>query len=270
MNFKTMTISTTWILPLTLALTLGTLTSSTKAAEMLEQGGYAERPLSLPRGTLRIDIAPSDFGYMDFGEVNDGRAALVIGGNPGGPTTLYSGVGAALGVVKDFEVGALLFPFPIHPDFDFGNMEAYARYQITHGVFQLGGHIAVQIPTAGRFGVGLGLPMRILAGDDVRFDTGLEFEIMADPGQVHLDIPLAVAFDINDVLFIGPRTGARFPAMQDFQMPLGVFFGGTIADVVDLSTSFTFWNFINTYTDRTVDLRYWQIMLGATVFVDVF
>lgn len=237
---------------------------------MLAQGGYAERPLALNRGTLRIDMAPSDYGYMDFGEINDGRGAFKMNGNTGGGVSVYSGVGASIGVVKDLEVGALVFPIPIYPDFDFGNMEAYARYQITHGTFQLGAQATVQIPTGGRFGVGLGMPMRIAASDLVRIDTGFEFEFMAEPAQVHLDIPLAVAFDIDDVFFIGPRTGLRFPVMHDLQMPLGMFLGGTVADAVDITGSFTFWNFINTYTDRTVDLRSWELMFGVAVFVDVF
>jgi hypothetical protein len=246
------------------------LTTPTFAAEMLQQGGYAERPLSLTKGTLRIDLAPPDFGYMDFGELNDGRSTVSVGGYPGGGPSVYTGAGVSLGVVDNLEVGALLFPIPIHPDFDFGNMEAYVRYQITHGTFQLGAQAAVQIPTAGRFGAGLGLPMRVAASDVVRLDTGLEFEFMVDPGQVHLDIPLAIAFDIDDVFFIGPRTGARFPAFRDFQMPLGMFLGGQIADVVELSSSFTFYNFINTYTDRTVDVRYWDLMFGVAVFLDVY
>ncbi len=240
------------------------------AAEMLARAGYAERPLSLTKGTLRIDLAPADFGYMDFGELNDGRSTVSVSDYPGGGPSVYTGAGVSLGVVKDLEVGALLFPIPIHPDFDFGNMEAYVRYQITHGVFQLGAQATVQIPTGGRFGAGLGLPMRIAASDLVRLDTGFEFEFMAEPGQVHLDIPLAIAFDIDDAFFIGPRTGARFPAFNDFQMPLGMFLGGQIADVVELSSSFTFYNFVNTYTDRTVDVRYWDLMFGVAVFLDVY
>ena len=243
--------------------------ASAFAADMLERGGYAERPLALTKGTLRVDIAPPDYAYMDFGELNDGRAALEIDGYPGG-TSVYAGVGAALGVVDDFEVGALLFPLPMHPDFDFGNMEAYARYQITHGSFQLGAQATVQIPTAGRFGVGLGLPMRWAASDVVRLDTGVELEIMADPGRVHLDIPLAIAFDIDDGFFIGPRTGGRFIEMRDFQMPVGMFLGGEIADTVDLSGAFTFWNFVNTQTDRAIDLRVWEVLFGVTVFADLY
>ncbi len=245
------------------------VSSPSYAAEMLSKGGYAERPLSVTEGTLRIDIGPSDFAYMDFGELNDGRAALEVIGYPGG-TSVYSGVGAALGVVEDLEVGALLFPIPIHPNFDFGNMEAYARYQITHGTFQLGAQGTIQIPTAQRFGVGLGLPMRIFASDAVRIDTGLEVEIMARPGDVHLDVPLAVAFDIDDVFFIGPRTGARIIDMRDFQMPAGLFLGGEIADMVDLTGSFVFWNFVNTETDRAIDFRVWEALFGVTVFVDVY
>lgn len=264
-----MNMKTTWTI-ITIFTLICALPSAAQAAEMLAQGGYAERPLSLDKGTLRIDMAPPDFGYMDFGEINDGRGALRMNGNADRGVGVYSGVGAAIGIIKDLEAGALLFPIPIHPNFDFGNMEAYVRYQITHGTFQLGAQATVQIPTGGRFGVGLGMPMRIAASDLVRIDTGFEFEFMANPGQVHLDVPLAVAFDINDVFFIGPRTGLRFPVMRELQMPLGLFLGGTIADAVDLTGSFTFWDFINTYSDRTVDLRPWEIMFGVTVFVDVF
>jgi hypothetical protein len=258
-----------WRLSLFLAASCCIPLNQAYAAKMLAEGGYAERPLALPKGTLRVDIAPSDYGYMDFGELNDGRAALKIGGYPGG-ASVYTGAGASLGVVENLEVGALLFPIPIAPDFDFGNIEAFVRYQITHGVFQLGAQATVQVPTAGRFGVGLGLPMRVAASDVVRIDTGLEFEIMASPGQVHLDVPLAVAFDIDDTVFLGPRTGVRLPTMRELQIPLGIFVGGTLGDVVDLSGSFTFWNFVNTYSDRAVDLRTWELMFGVAVFVDVF
>ncbi len=251
-------------------LVAGAFTSSPVfASKMLARGGYAERPLTLDKGTLRIDLGPSDYGYMDFGELNDGRAAFEFIKYPGG-TTVYSGVGAAISIIDDLELGGLVFPLPIHPNFDFGNMEAYVRYQITHGTFQLGAQGTIQVPTQGRFGVGLGLPMRIAASDMVRIDTGVEFEIMADPGDLHLDVPLAVAFDIDDSFFIGPRTGARLIDMREFQMPLGLFLGGTVANAVDLTGAFTVWNFIHTATEPAIDFRVWELLFGANIYLDVF
>jgi hypothetical protein len=245
-----------------------TYTSPARAGGLEATGGYMKRPLTLPRGRLRIDAAPSDYGYMDFGRINNGRGFDII--VQPGPEVVYLGAGAALGVIDNLEVGLLALPIQMSPG-DFRDLEAYGRYQFLDGKFQLAGQATMMIPTGGQFGIGLGLPAIISLSDRVRIDTGLEFEILTTPGRFNLDIPAAFAFSVTDNIFVGPRTGIRVDDFDGMAIPLGVFAGGTVADIVDISGSFTWNNFL--YAGNALDtfnLDYVEITVGATMFLDVF
>lgn len=245
------------------------LTANTGSAEGLQAtGGYAERPLVLPVGKLRIDAAPSDYGYMDFGAINNGRGFRINAGE--GPDFVSLGAGAAIGIIENLEAGALAMPLLFSPDFRFGNMELYGRYALLDGKFKLAGQLALRIPTDSRFGVGLGVPVIYAISGNLRLDTGLELEILTDPGDVSLDLPLAFAFDIGDTLFLGPRTGLRLPGFEELTIPAGFFIGATIGNVVDISGSFTFENFMSTANADFFSLNRFEIVGGATFFLDVF
>lgn len=244
-------------------------TWSASAKGLSESDGYLERAFVLPEGTLRIDAAPSDYGYMDFGALNNLRG-LRVWAQPG-PEVVYMGLGAGLGIAKNWEVGLLALPVFMAPSGDFGNLDVYGRYQFFDGDFQLGAQLAMLIPTNEQFGVGIGLPALFPVGDSARIDSGIEIEMLTGPTRFSLNVPLAVAFGVGDQFFIGPRTGFRVDEFEDLVLPLGVFLGTTAGKVVDLSGAITFRRFLSTAPfDDAVNVDWVEVTFGATMFLDAF
>merc|ERR1711916_216046 len=92
------------------------------------QGNPLGRPQTLPRRVFRIDAAPSDFGFMDHGELNSGRGFRVRESGGNGDAVVELGMGFGYGIGRAFEFGALVLPLRLSPDSDIGDMEAYGRY----------------------------------------------------------------------------------------------------------------------------------------------
>ncbi len=252
-----------------LGVSVATTIVSTAQAQLADTGGYVDRPLTLPRGQLRVDTAPSDYGYMDFGRLNEGRGMRLLV-RPG-PETFYFGAGAALGVADDLEVGALLLPILMAPSGNFGNLETYIRYQFLHEAFQLGVQGTLQIPTDGEFGTGIGLPAIWSITEGIRMDTGVEFEFLTGPVRFNLDIPLALAFTVVDSFFLGPRTGVHIDDFNGAAFPLGIFMGGTIAEKVDITGSMNWpWLVYASPYYETFNPDVIEFTVGATLFIDVF
>lgn len=242
-------------------------------------GGYSSRPLTLPRHYLRIDLNPSDYGYMDHVSpllVDSAHDDHSLNNDRGLRLTVeelndvYLGLGTGMGygILDELEVGGLLFPFLFHPDFDFGDMELYGRYAFLRGGAQLAIQLTVQIPTYSDFAIGFGLPAQFTIGSSTRIDTGLELElILADDESVNLDIPFALTFDVGNSGFFGVRSGIILPGMDDAAINLGVQGGINVDGAVDLSASFNWPAFIWTGPDDAVNLDTFEIVLGASIFI---
>ncbi|MBN1652248.1 MAG: hypothetical protein JXA30_00570 [Deltaproteobacteria bacterium] len=232
-------------------------------------GGYSARSLTIPKRYLRVDLAPADYGYMDHGVINNDRG-MKLGVWEADDVSLNLGAGAAYGILDEFEIGGLLFPFLFYPDFDFGDMELYGRYAFLQGKAQLAFQFTMQIPTNTDFAIGIGLPARFTIGSSARIDTGLELElIFADDAVVNLDIPFALSFDVGDSGFLGLRSGLFLPDMEELAVNLGVQGGFNVDGTVDLSASFNWPGFLWTGPGDAINPDTFEIVVGASIFVDI-
>lgn len=233
--------------------------------------GYAQRPLTLPTGHVRVDLGPPDFGYMDHGLLNNRRGLNILVPSRG-DASVGLGLGAAVGVMENLEVGTLLLPFALSPDFDFGDIELYGRYEFLQGRYELAAQLTVNIPTDTDFGFGIGVPALFEIGDSIRVDTGAELEVVFyDDTQVNLDIPAAFSVEVADIAFVGVRTGLFVRDFDDIDINLGAQAGVTLLKMVDLTASFNWPFFISSrnYLDA-FNLDWFQIIFGGTLYFDVF
>lgn len=223
----------------------------------------ASPPLLLDPGQLRIDAAPSDFGYMDHGRINDGRGLRLFkrGDDDVG---LAVGVGAAYGVVDTFELGGLVVPLQLSPDVDLGGLEVYGRFSLVRGEVDVAAQITLQLPTDDDFAMGLGAPMVFSLSRSVRLHSGAELEIVFDPDSISLDVPAALYFDVTPAFFLGPRSGLYFDDFDELIINLGAQVGGDISRRLTLSGSFNWPRFLDTRGTDALNLDWFEIIVGLT------
>ena len=233
---------------------------------------YISRPLTLPAGTIRLDLAPPDYGYMDHGAINTGRGFRVADG----PGDNFVGIGAGMGfgITSHFEMGGLILPLQLSPDGDVGDLEAYARFRFSPVVaFQA----SVQIPTQTEAGLSLGVPLFIPLSGRSRMETGIEVEfIFYDDTIANLDVPMAFQFAVGDRFFIGPRTGLLLADFDVAFINLGLQGGATVARNVDLTAGFNFPYLIqigggggpdpDDDDDFRVSADGWEFVAGVNIF----
>jgi hypothetical protein len=227
--------------------------------------GYAGRPLNARRGVVRLDFGPSDFAYMNSGEINSGRGFQLAAG-PGGGDAFTFGAGIAVGLFDCLELGALVIPLRIVPDEAYGDAELYARHRITRW---LSAQLAFQLPSETDFGMGIGFPMLFPIGDLVRLDTGIEAELVfADDFRGNLDIPVALNFNLGERGFAGVRTGVFLSDFADLAVSAGLQMGVLLDDSADITASFSWPRLVWTGAGDSFNGDVLNISLGLTVYID--
>jgi hypothetical protein len=219
-----------------LCFAVGLLAISSAAKAASSGGRYSTRPLTLGQQTLRLDLAPPDFALLDSGEINEGRGVAFTAGNV--QTSFGFGAGLSYGVTDDVELGALLLPLLLYPDVRYGDAEAFGRFRLVRGGFELALQASAQLPTHTYGGLAFGIPMLVRAGTNARIDTGPELELLLPrvrgsiDAYTNLDVPLAVHWDLGEGGFIGLRTGVFVPRLtgRDTIIKLGLQGGPILAD----------------------------------------
>ncbi|MDD9943166.1 MAG: hypothetical protein OXU20_19145 [Myxococcales bacterium] len=225
--------------------------------------GYLRRPLVLPKGTVRIDVGPSDYGYMDHGFLNEDRGFRVQ--DAGDDVALSLGGGLAYGLGRGFELGGLVMPLQFSPGTDVGDLEAYGRYGLSSAISL---QATLQIPTQTEVGLGLGMPVVLQLGGGGRIETGVELEfIFVDDTIANLDAPIAFQFAVGGNLFLGLRTGVLLVDFDEAVINLGVQGGATVTPEFDLTVAFNFPYFLQTGPGDTVQLDGWEFTVGANIFL---
>jgi hypothetical protein len=252
-----------------LVVALGILAFKAEPAEAQHSPtNQAFQPITLPKGVVSLDLAPPDYGYMEHGEINEGRGLRVSKWEKADPA-VGLGLGASYGISNDIEAGALLFPFIFSPESDFGDMELFGRYAFTHGNAQLAGQITLQIPTHNDFGLGFGIPARFFVSRGFMIDTGVELEIVfpehSEDERVNLDLPLAFNFGVGSTGYLGFRSGILVYHMDDAAINLGFQGGFNVDPAVSLTASFNWPRFIWTGAGDAINPDTFEIVLGATI-----
>lgn len=264
---------------------------------------YAARRLALPRGMIR--------GTFDL--VAGKRAPEQAGFEPFGPTGTVSSLnlGVALGISDTFEIGLSryrvgstpdmsIFPqvgfggeglisFMLAPDFEFGDIPLYLRFQaLDADHVQIAFDAVFRIPSNTRFGFLGAVPLRInTANDNLAIDTGLEFSADDNPkGRTiwSLSLPLNIVGNVSPSVFLKLNSGMHFFDLGDvvgtatsglvggpfYFIPLG--FGGGYSvearrSLLDLFASFrwpTLFGFNSDGSELSADT--WAITIGVNVY----
>lgn len=227
--------------------------------------GYAARPLNAQQGVVRLDFGPSDFAYMDSGELNSGRG-LQLNAGPGGGNAWTAGMGISFGLLDCLELGALVAPLQVVPELDYGDAELYGRTRITKW---LSAQLTFQLPSQTDFGVGIGLPMRFPIGDAMRLDTGVEAELVfADDFRGNLDVPVALDMNLGERGFAGVRTGVFLSDFADLAVSAGFQAGVLLDDMADITFSCSWPRLVWTGAGDSINGDVINITLGLTLYID--
>lgn len=189
---------------------------------------FAQRPLTLPNGVVRIDAT---FGIVSRDVESVERETLV---------TLL-GV-AAFGITDDIELGVSALPLQLAPRGRYGDpgvyglLRLYASERLDVGL-QLDATVPVRDESAFGNALSTWLLWRALAA--FRLDVGVALvAAYHDPIRTHLRVPVVGTFQLSDGLFAGVRTGLDVEHLsgadeedgrpRDVVVPVGAFVGGTL------------------------------------------
>jgi hypothetical protein len=190
---------------------------------------FRDRPLVLPERTLRVD------GDLSFRFRNDPA-----------PNVVLLDLGGAGGVVRDLELGTILIPLEIAPDTNYRDPWFYALYRFQAGQVEFGIRGAITLPIDGDLALDVGPPLLVRLGPYGRLDTGFFLTtVFGDRTRFHGRIPLALAFQVTNELFLGPEMQISFPTFSDVHLMLGGFVGWSLAPhglLADLVAHLRFWD----------------------------
>lgn len=233
----------------------------------------AQRPITLPERTLRID-AGFNAAYVDACVTVLGRTSC------SGATATALNVGAGFGITPDLEVGALVLPLQLTSEFAFGNPSVYARYRFVRtDQIQVGADLRLVVParSGSSFGVQLGVPVAFYVNETFQVQTGLYYSSSFSDPLVHgLSVPAAFNLNLSDNLHLGLRTGIELPFRnpgEGLTLPLGLEVGYTLAQagnrpLVDIAPYFNFPAFLTPGSSGdVVQSSLWTTGVNARVFL---
>jgi len=275
---------------LVVGLVLGA-TSAASAQLRSVKTRWAERGLTMPNQTLRLDLAPPDHALLDSGVLGEGYGFRFSGWDAdrdgdADDVVVLSGVGLAVGLTSAIELGAKVLPVRLAPDADYLDLEAYLRWAFVRTrAADIGLQFNLQLPTdrprMGGFGVGM--PVRVRMGEVGRLDFGLELETLfwdidAD-GEVevdfNLDVPVALSFSITERFYLGGSFGLLFTDFDRVALRGGGHVGYTVgrrSPLVDFTGAFRFYGGDRYHYGHARDrvwraggARRWEIIGGLRV-----
>ena len=250
---------------------------------------YTQRPITLPRFTVRGDAAftvlriPGVPGFSD-----DYATGMNIGGGFGITDDLEVGISGeriGLGIGPTGGRGGLL-PIAFTPDANFGDPYLYGRYRfLALESFELGAELGLVVPFDTNFEMVFALPFRARFGEMFSLDGGVEFDLlfadafdmMGNPDGTDIIPSLQISIQPRlapvDFLFFGIDTGVvalDFDSDQTY-IPLG-FLGGYVLDLeptrIDIYGEFQF-PLLFAVGPKDVFQDVWQINIGARAYIDL-
>ncbi len=234
---------------------------------------FADRPLTLPKGTLIIPASR-------FGE-----NASILGGFGDTFATLDIGVGYSF--TDNLQAQVIFLPLNLAPDAGYGDLGFAALYRLTSGTVQVGLQASVAVPTDEIFQIEAALPI-IARSPGFRFETALAIGgIDTDDTdfQGSVAVPLALYAQPNQHFALGFRTTSQILDLSESGDSLNFSLGagttitvpgrrGPLVDVdfyFDFPFAITPGGFVTVDDDgflqeNTTNFDIWQISIGATFF----
>lgn len=225
---------------------------------------YAERPLTLPRGTVRIDAT--------FAITSQEREAL-------DRQTYVSFLGVAgFGVTDDIELGVIALPLQISPEGRFNDPGLYGLLRIlSTDSLDLGLQLEATVPVRDSSAFSNALSGRVLwrASEIFRLDFAASLvAFYQDPIETSLRFPIVGTFQLTESFFLGVQTGLdvdyvsgadeRAGRKQNAFIPAGVFVGGSLRGEEGPTGDLRLGVFLASVTDG-FDL--WQLGFGGNFYI---
>lgn len=240
---------------------------------------YAERPLTLSKMTL----APA-LGF------NVGHVGVSGGGISASATTFGIELGAAFGITKDFEVGAVVLPMDFAPSVAYGAPQLFATYRFLDSpTVEIGGRLRVAIYHNGLTGAAItpSVPFLFHLGKVARLDLEPGVAISANRAgyggttlgggstYVGLSVPVSFAINVIEPLHVGVNTGIIASDFGHFgdsvTVPLGFFAGYAIGGkkpVVDIGPFFRWDGFLTPGSaGDKVNAGIWNVGLNVRAYL---
>jgi len=218
---------------------------------------FVERPLTLRELVFRLDARVIVSDVEDL---------------TGSSRTTFAtfAAGAAVGVLDDFELGAVVAPVLLVPEVRYLDPSLYALVRYLSGVVDLGAQLTLRAPVEEGSAAAIlaGLPVLVHAAPWFRLDVvpqiGTRF---TDDVELTASLPLTATFQILPSFFAGTSVGCDLVGVEGFDeahLTASAFFGGTIArangPTADLGVSFL----LPSVTDG---LRSFSVVLTASFYV---
>jgi len=226
-------------------------------------GNYAQRGLTVPARTLRIDAGPR-LPMQPYAPMRAGTVAVDSTDVPGDrQTALQLNLGFAAGVTENLDLGVLAVPLLVSPDMRYGDPLLYANYRLTQGVLEAGVFVAVDLPVDDHVDLAGGIPLIMHVGSSARVDLAALLHVRFGAGSpLDLLFPFELAFNISSSVFLGPETGITIADFDSVAVPLGFFVGYTAGSLGDLRGEVRLPNISDTF-DR------FQLLLRADLYFDL-
>lgn len=249
----------------------------TLAGEAAAQGAYpvrlVSRPQTLPARAGRVD------GSFQVQGVS--ACAMVLGRTVCESSTVTGlHLGGGIGLLDQLEVGAVVAPLQLSPDFAYGNPLLYGRFQFMRAdQLQLSAQAAVTIPvrSGSRLSFEVGVPLWYNFSDALQLRTGLFYQGTFGDSYAHsVRLPLVLNFNLNDNVHIAGLTGVEFnfdAPGKSLRIPLGVeggysFAGANNRPMLDLVAQFVFPSFLMPGSDGDKVLpELWLASLQARFYL---
>jgi hypothetical protein len=256
------------------------------ASDSAQPVAYAGRPLTLPSLTLapEVSVLVDELSTDTLKTLNLKNAKnLHLTGN----------VGVHFGIIDVIEVGGVVAPLNLLPEFAYGNPSVYGTFRLFKGSFEMAAHVNTTFITHmadnpqlllpvlnSKAGVLLepGLQMRVHAGEKVKVDLAgyVPIQLGDKANDLGLKVPVEVAFSLSESFFFGLQTGFgvvnfRTPKLEDSYVPLGVLGGYTVSGqsgpMVDIGLHFIWPKFINPGQERKIDYADFQIGVSGIAYI---
>ncbi|MBK8012737.1 MAG: hypothetical protein IPK13_15400 [Deltaproteobacteria bacterium] len=190
----------------------------------------------------------------------------------GGVTVSSLSLGATMGIVDNVEVGTVLLPIVLAPDFDFGDMEFFGKYRFLWADdLEVAGLATLRLPTNSNLAIAVGVPVIYHMGPYMKVEGGAELELIFDNTVLNVDLPIGLAYNIQPELFIAGRSGLFIPDFESVVFPLGVQVGYTLlrpgVPQMDIIGALDWPYFLN--TDSGFLLSTWRLTVGANILFDL-
>ena len=225
---------------------------------------FAARPLTLPRGAVRLDAT--------FGITSQERPTL-------DRQTYVSFLGVAgFGATDDIEIGVMVLPIQISPEALFHDPGLYGLFRIVASErLDLGLQLDATVPVRAESAFGNALSIRALwrAASFLRIDAGASLVVLyQDPVETSLRFPVVASFHLSETLFVGVQSGLdveylsgadeRAGRRQNAFVPFGLFLGGTLVGDRGPSGDLRIGVLLPSVTDG-FDL--WQLGFGGSFYI---